>query len=65
MKKISERLISRSRIENSVAYSEPVLQINYGIEHRYRVSPWDFLGLFDKRETEWEDDWVTTQIVKT
>jgi hypothetical protein len=64
MKLISETLVSRSSMEMSPAYWKPVLRVNYGTERRYRRSPWDFLGLFDKRETEWENDWVTTQIVE-
>jgi hypothetical protein len=37
---------------------------NYGTERRYRRSPWDFLGLFDKRETEWEGGWTVVQIAE-
>lgn len=63
MKLISETLVSRSSMEMDRAIWMPVLRVNYGTERRYRRGSWDFLGLFDKRETEWEDDWVTVDII--
>jgi hypothetical protein len=63
MKLISETNVSRTNVVLSPAYWRPVLQVNFGVERRYRQSPCDFFGLFDVRETEWEDNWVVAQIL--
>ena len=64
MKLISETTVSRSSVEFSPAYWKPILRVNYGVARRYRLSKWDFFGFFDRTETEWDDEWVTAQIVK-
>ena len=64
MKLIAERNVSRSSTELNPAYWKPILKVNFGVERRYRVGPWDFFGMFDKYETEWEDDWVIAQIIQ-
>jgi hypothetical protein len=51
-------------MELNPAYWKPILRINHGTERRYRKGSWDFLGLFDKYETEWEDDWVIGEIIQ-
>ena len=63
MKLIAERHVTRSKVENSPAYWKQLLRVNHGTERRYRKGAWDFLGLFDTYETEWEDDWVIAQIL--
>jgi hypothetical protein len=64
MKLIAERHVTRSSTELNSAYWAPILRVNHGTERRYRKGSWDFLGLFDKYETEWEDDWVIAQIIQ-
>jgi hypothetical protein len=64
MKLISETTVSRSSMGFSPAYWKPILRVNYGVQRRYRSTGWDFFGFFDRVETEWEDDWVTTQIIE-
>ena len=64
MKLIAERHVTRSNMELNPAYWKPILRINHGTERRYRKGSWDFLGLFDTYETEWEDDWVIGEIIQ-
>jgi hypothetical protein len=64
MKLIAKKHVTRSKVEYSPAYWKPILRVNHGTERRYRKGPWDFLGLFDKYETEWEDDWVIGEIIQ-
>jgi len=55
MKLISERMISRSKIEQLPEYAHPVVVVNLGWERRYRKDG-DFFGFFDKKEIEWEKE---------
>ena len=48
----------------SPAYWKPIVKVNYGVARRYRLGGWDFFGFFDRTETEWEDEWLTVQVVQ-